>query len=142
MEKNKFEKYLKTKKIYIQGINSKVRVTTPDMFSVNDGWYQLLHDCFEELFKKGWSGNLLQVKEKFGGLRIYIYDNAFQEIILKYEKDSFSICELCGVNTATTINHGGWLTTLCQECQNTLNNVKNNNAKQLLSEDSETTETS
>jgi hypothetical protein len=55
------------------------------------------------------------VKEKFGGLRIYVND-ADDNIRLRIETaqlESFRTCEICG--QPGTRREGGWIKTLCDE---------------------------
>lgn len=59
-----------------------------------------------------------QVKEKFGGLRIYFSggdDYVFGAISMA-EEYSYKICEVCG--NAGKPNKGGWISTLCENCRN------------------------
>jgi hypothetical protein len=59
-----------------------------------------------------------QVKEKFGGLRIYFSggdDYVFGAVGMA-EEYSYKICEVCG--NAGKPNKGGWITTLCDSCRN------------------------
>ena len=82
-------------------------------FSVNDGWLNLIRNLIDELIKAGWDKEIVQVKEKFGGLRFYIgggNDTIFK-IITKYETLSYSVCEDCG--QPGQVRTGGWIRTLC-----------------------------
>lgn len=58
-----------------------------------------------------------QVKEKFGGLRFYIYggNEEMRGAIRMAEAMSFKICESCGVPGHK--QPGGWIRTLCDPCQ-------------------------
>ena len=87
--------------------------------STGNGWYKLIRNTCKELMKTDGSENLkfVQVKEKFGGLRLYT-GRATEEqykIIGKAEGESYKTCEWCGRknNVETT---GGWLATLCPRC--------------------------
>lgn len=142
MTEQDFKEYLKKHRIYIIGIRGKSRVTSPLSFSINDGWYKLLKECFDEMFAKGWDGTVYQIKEKYGGLRVYIKDSAYDDIILKYERQSLETCERCGSDHAELYNHGGWLTTLCADCRQLLIDAKNKRTEQLSSKDSTTIESS
>ena len=89
------------------------------------GWFDLIWKLCEDL--EGMYKHLviipeepfqvLQVKEKFGGLRFYVggccSDEMFKRI-LKAEHDSFSICENCGKEGC--LRTEGWAKTLCSEC--------------------------
>jgi hypothetical protein len=59
----------------------------------------------------------VQIKEKMGGLRIYINhgnEKMFQ-IIRRAEEESFITCEDCGKPGRERF--GGWIRTLCDECE-------------------------
>lgn len=91
------------------------RETTVDHIvkSVGPGWEQLIRKLVEDLFINGWDGSLLQVKEKFGGLRFYIGkgNDILWSIISTAETASLSICEICG--EPGKLRDGGWIKTLC-----------------------------
>jgi hypothetical protein len=57
----------------------------------------------------------VQVKEKFGGLRIYtdVYDEEVDKVLMSLEIDSFNICEVCG--DAGKLRGGSWYRTLCED---------------------------
>jgi hypothetical protein len=59
-----------------------------------------------------------QIKEKFGGLRIYFSggDDYVEGVIGMAEEMSYKICEVCG--NSGKPNKGGWITTLCNKCRN------------------------
>ena len=83
---------------------------------VDPGWSKLIEDLVNDLFNLGWNGEVLQVKEKFGGLRFYI-NTGSQEIfdrIYRAENDSFKICEYCGAPGFP--RNTGWIKTLCDTC--------------------------
>ena len=85
-------------------------------FGVGEGWYQIIKDLIDDLIKMGWDKNVVQVKEKFGGLRFYI-DKGSDEIyrrIAQAEKDSYETCEKCG-NKGELRKDTGWYFTLCEE---------------------------
>lgn len=134
-----FELYLKKRKIYWSH-QGRFRIKSSISFDINDGWLQILHDCFEEMFLTGWNGELLQVKEKFGGLRIYLsgYYPEIEEIIIKYSKLSYTVCERCSTTeNVESRSSFGWSLTLCPTCRQEYENAKNNNTKQLPSEGGE-----
>lgn len=58
---------------------------------------------------------LHDIKEKFGGLRIYLDGGCkgVDEIIEEAEKESFTICEICGDKGRP--RKGGWILTLCDK---------------------------
>ena len=59
-----------------------------------------------------------QIKEKFGGLRIYFSggDDYIDGVIGMAEEYSYKVCEVCG--NSGKPNRGGWITTLCDNCRN------------------------
>jgi len=68
-----------------------------------------------------------QIKEKFGGLRIYV-DNAPAELktmIEEAEALSFSTCEKCGSTKNVGTFGKSWYRTLCKKCaQEAVNQLK------------------
>jgi len=85
-------------------------------WEIGKGWVPLVQELIEDLKKLEWDGTILQIKEKFGGLRVYIGCGTDQiwDRISKAEQDSYSICEECG---ATGKRRGsGWIRTLCDPC--------------------------
>ena len=58
-----------------------------------------------------------QVKEKYGGLRIYFTggDDYVDGLVSMAEEYSYKVCEVCG--NAGKPNKGGWITTLCESCR-------------------------
>jgi len=59
-----------------------------------------------------------QVKEKYGGLRIYYSggDDYVDGVVGMAEEYSYKVCEVCG--NAGKPNKDGWITTLCESCRN------------------------
>jgi len=97
------------------------------MFGIEcgNGWYGLLDDlCFD--IDRVLTGNpeleknfyVAQIKEKFGGLRFYVYgaDDEIMNRINNAEKKSFTICEDCG-KKGKEITIRGWIMTLCDACK-------------------------
>jgi hypothetical protein len=58
-----------------------------------------------------------QVKEKYGGLRVYFSggDDYVEGVIGMAEEYSYKVCEVCG--NAGKPNKDGWITTLCESCR-------------------------
>jgi len=95
----------------------------PHGFTNDDGWFDILWRLCEDLeplvaaFEQasGSQFEVLQVKEKFGGLRVYVND-ANDAIRLRIETavhESFHTCELCG--RAGELREDSWIKTLCDE---------------------------
>lgn len=83
------------------------------------GWIPLLRSTLSSLLLVGWDGNLLQVKEKFGGLRIYIGSGTdiMFDMLDTAEQESFTICEVCGEPGKLRMDRS-WYKTLCDEHNN------------------------
>lgn len=88
------------------------------------GWKPLIRKCLEVYEKHG--AKVAQIKEKFGGLRIYFdlpddlsdRDDVWKicwEAEKEAEDASFKICEDCG-SAGVIRNVSGWLRTLCDPC--------------------------
>jgi len=84
---------------------------------VGKGWHPLLDELFKRLFELGWDGDIHQLKEKLGGLRVY-FGEASEEmygLAWEAEKQSMNICEACGKPGRTSGWGGYWIKTLCEE---------------------------
>jgi hypothetical protein len=85
------------------------------------GWWPLIVQLDADIAKLYPDYQILQVKEKFGGLRYYIGGvpadvyGAVHELIDRAEAKSFTICERCGA--PGKVRSGGWILTLCNECE-------------------------
>lgn len=109
---------------FLESIGGLERVWRPDLGPINDasffnvaeGWYPLIKDLIEELITLGWNKKIVQVKEKFGGLRFYVgtLPEGGYEIISKYEGNSYSICEKCG-EEGKIRGSLRWVLTLCDK---------------------------
>ena len=85
-----------------------------------DGWFALLDELCSKLSKFE-SVVFEQIKEKFGGLTIYIsceehdFDQA-HELIGEYYDKSKTVCETCG--KPGQIRKGSWIHVACDDCHN------------------------
>jgi hypothetical protein len=64
----------------------------------------------------GWDKSFINVKEKFGGMSIFIDnlpENGFH-FVVDAEKETFNVCEVCGEN-GNQHKIKGWVYTLCDE---------------------------
>ena len=123
-----------------------ILVNGPEI-SVGDGWYGLVDEICKQLTivynESGIQFTAAQIKEKFGGLRFYIdyiellnpnrnkrspfsprnkkfYIKYVYDIIDKKEMESLAICEECGgtgTRRQTSGGGGGWIKTLCTQCE-------------------------
>lgn len=90
-------------------------------FGVGDGWYPLINAlcaCIENDIKYNRMPEVevMQVKEKFGGLRFYVNggDDRTLAYISMAEAVSFTMCEVCG-DTRDIHYTSGWIKTLCKK---------------------------
>lgn len=88
----------------------------------DDGWYKLIDELCtrieSKLDKETDDFLVLQIKEKFAGLRFYVGGTTDEilDLIDEYEEKSYTICEGCG-NPGKTVCHYGWYSTLCEKCE-------------------------
>lgn len=84
--------------------------------SVGDGWAGIINRIYDA---KPRNIDILQVKEKFGELRVYtgsykIGQDWFQDLIECYTDLSTRICEVCG-KAGKRRSDLRWILTLCNE---------------------------
>jgi len=100
-------------------------------FECADGWFDLIYNLCKNI-KAYYKGNIperfsvVQVKEKFGGLRFYITSAPMEvhNMIAKAELESYRICEHCGKKHAVVKGKYtsfyrddlDWVLTLCDNC--------------------------
>ena len=93
-------------------------------FTHDDGWFDILWRLCEDLeplvaqFEEetGLHFEVLQVKEKFGGLRFYVNcrrNEAIRQRIGAAAQESFHTCEICG--QPGTLRENRSIKTLCDE---------------------------
>jgi len=86
-------------------------------FCHGDGWFDILWRLFEDLepVVAGKHFQVLQLKEKCGGLRVYVSSTTdeIQRRIESAEQESFRTCEVCGQPGKRRQEH--WIKTLCNE---------------------------
>lgn len=89
-----------------------------DCFPVGKGWRPLVEKLVDDIIAIDKDCTVAQVKEKFGGLRFYVFatKEGVNDLIDIAEKDSYNICEMCGTREKVT-TEGGWLLTLCDTCR-------------------------
>ncbi len=98
-------------------------------FECGDGWFELISNFsnqaeakVKEMKEEGVEEIklplVLQVKEKFGGLRIYMDDTygMMNALIDSALKEAARTCELCGQSGIRRESKTGWWMTLCDEC--------------------------
>ena len=100
-------------------------LTPYKMFGVEceEGWNELILPLFDYVEKYNSDKldsekiEILQVKEKFGGLRFYtnFVDKTLDEMIRKAESESYLVCEKCGSRENIGYTEG-WIKTCCLNC--------------------------
>ena len=89
---------------------------------IGDGWFDLIYDTCKKIAPLDTEKkfHFLQVKEKFGGLRLYCAGGSREiyDITSQAEDGSYKICEHCGSKEEVT-SEGSWITTLCKTCRET-----------------------
>lgn len=86
-------------------------------FECPPGWLPIVLRALDRMRSVGWTGQLAQVKEKFGGLRIYVDDHTDEvdAVIKAAEGECWVTCTECG-KRGTQIDDG-WIRTLCEGCR-------------------------
>lgn len=89
-------------------------------FSVGAGWFPIVERALDGLAAHG-EVRLAQVKEKFGGLRIYIdspeWSDEVAKIVDDAEAEAWKTCEDCGATEGVETKGPGWIRTLCPRCR-------------------------
>jgi hypothetical protein len=86
--------------------------------SVDPGWAALIDEVFDRRDRDFPSARIEQVKEKYGGLRIYFraspeHRASFQDLLNDIARRSYETCEVCGA--PGVVRQGGWIVTRCDE---------------------------
>lgn len=80
-------------------------------WEVGDGWLQLIDEFLSNVTTS--NPQIVQIKEKFGGLRIYGSFNAEDEALLEvYEEKAYHTCDACS-SPGRLISTNGWLSVRC-----------------------------
>lgn len=97
-----------------------------DLYECGDGWIPLIEDAKTIISKYNLKHpdkdplKFVQIKEKFGGLCLYMnyYVPEITDKIRELENKSYEICEHCGTNkNVKTERIHGWIMTLCDKCR-------------------------
>ncbi len=89
---------------------------------VGEGWQATIDKIDQQLTELIGEYQVLQIKEKFGGLRFYIefspeadavITSKVWDIVHKGEEETFKICEVCGKEGDCRPSRTGWIKTLC-----------------------------
>jgi len=108
----------------IESLRAKFAEGWSNYIEVDEGWYQIVLDCDAELTALDPDYSILQIKEKFGGLRYYFRPSEkcdkltflkMKDVIYKYEKLARQTCEATGKPGVMMRSIGGWYKTLNPE---------------------------
>ena|ERR1700686_4797620 len=93
---------------------------------VGHGWSGLVNRAYDWLAENKPDIRVVQVKEKFGGLRIYVSEAGARFALDELETESFTVCEDCGKpGSLATIGHC-WLVTVCDTCMTKRDGTRKN----------------
>lgn len=102
-------------------VGNRERLTTEEWLGcVGKGWHGLVRPLIEEADRQ--NATILQIKEKFGGLRFYFQcadgvsdedAGRLNDMVDAAEAASVKTCETCGKPGKQ--RGGGWILTLCDE---------------------------
>jgi hypothetical protein len=87
-------------------------------FEIGEGWEEIVDKACEQLWFIE-DIEIMQVKEKFGGLRIYTNwtTDEVDNIINQAEWEASKTCEACGSVENVSTEGKGWISTLCDNCR-------------------------
>ena len=93
---------------------------------VGKGWEKLVRKVYNARTAIGTTVGIIQVKEKWGGLRIYTdyYDSELEKTIMQVGEESLRVCEQCG-SPAGLVKKGTWYQTRCDEHRDDWTPVEN-----------------
>jgi hypothetical protein len=122
----------------IEKLKEKIAPGWMQVIQVDEGWYQLVVDCDRELSLFDPRYKILQIKEKFGGLRYYVKPSEtcyeprrLHDVISKYEEIAAKTCEATGKPGVLMKSIGGWYKTLNPEyAESTLHYAKYSEVKE------------
>lgn len=89
------------------------------------GWNKLITPILDyiDIYNSGQKEEnkiqVYQIKEKFGGLRIYVSNTTkeLDKMIKEAEDQSYKVCEYCGSTDNVKQAGKGWIKTLCEKCR-------------------------
>ena len=102
-------------------------IESSNFFQCGDGWNLIIKRLIEDLIELGWDKKIIQIKEKFAGLRFYV-ETGSDEIhnrIRLAEEESYNTCEKCGEEGEKRVDLGWW-STLCEKHYNETKDAINN----------------
>lgn len=116
LEKTLIEKY---PKIFRDMYGDETQTCLTWGCECGDGWFGLIDELCDRIVQLDPPDDfyVLQVKEKFGGLRFYTIGATLDidDLIDEAEHRSYKICESCG-SMVDVVLTSGWMTTICKKC--------------------------
>ena len=112
--------------------------TCYELFGIEcrDGWRKLYQPIIDKVIEynethKDYPIAINQIKEKYGGLRVYLsyYTKELSDMIDRAEEESYHICEVCGKHIDEPIEENHWIYAECEECHNEITKQKEKNKK-------------
>jgi len=114
------------------GAHAPLTLPDPDVISCHDGWFNILFEALEDMEEAARLSlhmsprrraviqddcRVVQIKEKFGTLRIYTSGvmDVFTPIIERAEERSSQECEFCGA--VGKLRDGPWTKCRCDACE-------------------------
>ncbi len=101
-----------------ESLEKEFGIYPPCASGVGDGWVPLLRELLTGLKAQGYDlAGIAQIKEKFGGLRVYLDGSPTPEndaLVAAAEAKSAVTCEQCG--EPGTLRKAGWWATRCDGC--------------------------
>ena len=119
----------------VQKLYNQEKIVLPMQFGFEcgDGWYWLIDQLMDTIYSYCRDNNkevphVIQIKEKFGGLRFYINggNELIDGMIWLAEHMSYSICERCGTTNSVGQTEG-WVYTICETCKENDSRAKDMN---------------
>ena len=91
-------------------------------FSIGPGWLPMFTELCDLIAttQPPADFHFVQIKEKFGLLRVYTRNGnmAIDTLIGYFEDKSGTVCEKCGSAENVETKGKGWIVTLCEKCRN------------------------
>jgi len=115
--------WLQLRYTYFRKFNHKNGVNPYNFgFECGDGWQGILYELISKIKvldeRNGVVTQIIQVKEKFGGLRFYPLNGASTEIwklITQYEEKSYDVCEFTGSINSVGMWTFRWMSTMSKK---------------------------
>lgn len=104
-------------------MGSPLKIPDMMMSEVPPGWETIVRKALLKLASLEEGIKILQVKEKFGALRVYYmpYSEHADEIIREAEQECSQACDVCGQSGTRT--YGTWIRVLCDNHRKEFDNV-------------------